>query len=64
MRSRPRFAAYVIGGPQLLSVRIRTCSWTSAELRVTSVRTSSASSRQIASASRTAWTSRVQLGAR
>ena len=24
MRSRPRFAAYVIGGPQLLSVRIRT----------------------------------------
>ena len=24
--SRPRFAGYVIGGPQLLSVRIRTCS--------------------------------------
>ena len=39
MRSRPRFAAYVIGGPQLLSVRIRTCSWISAGLRVTSART-------------------------
>ena len=63
MRSRPRFAAYVIGGPQLLSVRIRTCSWISAGLRVMSARTVSGSSRQIASASCTAWTSRVQLDA-
>ncbi len=63
MRSRPRFAAYVIGGPQLLSVRIRTSSWISAGLRVMSARTSSRSSRQIASASCTAWTSLVQLDA-
>ena len=32
MRSRPRFAANVIGGPQLLSVRIRTSSFMSAGL--------------------------------
>ena len=63
MPSRPRFAAYVIGGPQLLSVRISTCSWISAGLRVTSARTVSRSSRQIASASCTAWTSLVQLDA-
>ena len=63
MRSRPRFAAYVIGGPQLLSVRMSTSSWMSEGSRVTSARIASRSSRQIASASCTACTSLAQLGA-
>ena len=45
MRSRPRFAAYDIGGPQLQPWRMRASSWISFGLRVTSSRTTATSSR-------------------
>ena len=61
IRSRPRFAAYDIGGPQLECTLPLAVSWSSCGCFTTILRSAATSSRQMASITRQASTSRGQL---